>query len=114
MKNSEIKENSFIMIEFENGKKEPYFVDRKGPGSVSGATMLLGHTLSDLIKNPTLFPCSKNGGTDRYYIANEKVTGKDSRVKDYHNLSKEEKRDCLNKLKPVTQLAPLLKILSAN
>jgi hypothetical protein len=108
---SEIKENSFIMIEFEDGTKEPYFVDQKRKGGISGATMLLGHKLSELISNPKLYPCSRTGGTDRFYIANEETKGQHEGVIGYRPLEQEEKNEWQEKLKLVKKLFPLKQAL---
>ncbi len=108
---SEISENSFVMIEFEDGSKEPYYVDQKKTGAVTGATMLLGHKLSAFIKNPRLYPCSRTGGTDRFYISNEETEGHHEGVIGYRYLSQEEKTEWQEKLKLVEKLLPLYQAL---
>lgn len=111
---SEINEGSFIMIEFEDGKKEPYFVDQKRTGGITGATMLLGHKLSEFISNPALYPCSCTGGTDRFYIANEETKGQHEGVIGYRKLEQEEKDEWQEKLKLVKKLFPLHQALLAS
>lgn len=110
---SEIHENSIIMIEFENGKNEPYFVDQKNIGAITGATMLLGYTLSYLIERPHLYPypCTRNGSGDRFYIANENKKGHMEGVNGYRKLTQKEKNKWLKKLKSVTGLSELQKVL---
>ena len=109
---SEINENSFVIIEFEDGKKEPYFVDQKRKGGISGATMLLGHKLSELIEKPKLYPCSRTGGSDRFYIANEEVNGHHEGVLGYRKLRQEEKDEWLKKIKAIQRLASLERVLT--
>ena len=111
---SEINEGSFIMIEFEDGTKEPYFVDQKRTGGITGATMLLGHKLSEFIRNPALYPCSRMGGTDRFYIANEKTKGQHEGVIGYRKLEQKEKEEWQEKLGWVKKLFPLYQALVAS
>lgn len=101
LNHNEIKENSFVMIEFTNGTKEPYFVDRKRKGAITKATMLLGHQLSELIRNPKLYPCSLTGGTERFYIANEDTAGHHKGVLGYRKLNKEEKSKGQEQIKTI-------------
>jgi hypothetical protein len=114
LKYSEIFENSFIMIEFEDGTKEPYFVDQIRKGRISGVTMLLGHKLSELISNPKLYPCSRTGGTDRFYIPNEETEGHHEGVLGYRQLEQKEKNEWQEKLKLVRKLFPLYQALLAS
>jgi len=104
----EIEPKSIIVIEFETGESVPYFVNQKHKGNVSGATMLLGHTLLDLIKNPNLYPCSTTGGADRYYIANEERAGHHEGVAGYRRFNDEEKDEWVKKIKLIDSLSPLL------
>ncbi len=107
LKHSEINENSFIMIEFEDGISEPYFVDQKRTGGITGATMLLGHKLSELIQKPKLYPCSRTGSTDLFYIANEEAQGQHKGVLGYRKLNEEEKNEWKQKIKNIKGLSPL-------
>jgi len=109
---NEIKEKSIIIIDLLDGSSILYYVDQKRKGEISGATMLLGHKLSDLLQNPSLYPCSVIGGTDRYYIANEETNGSDTRVKGYRRLEAKETNDCMAKIKSARHLAALFKVLS--
>jgi hypothetical protein len=111
--NLEISEQSFVMIDFEDGLTEPYFVAFKKDGTISGATMLLGRKLSDLINNPKLYPCSL-GETDRFYIENEKVKGKNRGVVGYRKMKQNEKEEWLTKIKKIERLSSLFQILSDN
>ncbi len=112
LKHSEISENSFVMIEFEDGAKEPYFVDQKRTGGITGATMLLGHKLSELIQNPKLYPCSRTGSTDRFYIANEEVQGQHKGVLGYRKLNEKEKNEWQVKIKAIKSLSPLEQVFN--
>ena len=111
---NEIKENSIIVIDFESGTSSPYFVSQISIGAVTGATMLLGYGLSRLIVRPDLYPCSKTGGTDRYYIANKNTKGgSNEEVNGYRRLQKEERNEWIEKIKLADErLHPLIEILS--
>ncbi|MFA6251541.1 MAG: hypothetical protein WC603_02870 [Candidatus Paceibacterota bacterium] len=111
---SEIDENSIILIEFEDGRKEPYFVKQKEVGSITGATMLLGFKLVDLLENSKIpYPVS-DVWTDRLYISNEKVKGKHVGIKGYRKLNPEEKTEWTVKLQRSERLKPLLEVISKN
>ncbi|MCX6757873.1 MAG: hypothetical protein NTZ44_03285 [Candidatus Nomurabacteria bacterium] len=111
-----IKPNSFIMIEFEDGTKEPYFVNRKGVGCITEATMLLGRRLTDLVADPSLFkPLNKTSDRvwcpERFYIENKKRTGKHTGVNGYRKLRKSEKKQLARKVRLIPELKVLAKVI---
>lgn len=83
---NEIQEESIIAIDLVAGDSIFYYVHRKREGNVSGATLLLGYKISELLQSPNLYPCFTTGTTDRYYVGNEGFTGRDRRVKGYRQL----------------------------
>ena len=97
LKESEIKENSIIMIEFINGDCKMFYVNSKRTGNVTGATMLLGYLLEELIEGAknngpdSVWPIVDKGQVDRYYIENENKKGSDERVREYRALTEIEK-----------------------
>lgn len=107
LKESEILENSIIVIDYEDGGSKPYYVNTKGLGNVTGATMLLGYLIDDLVSNVKAYGLSKvwpivnRGQTDRYYIENEKTKGGDNRVKNYRFPTEEEKSEIKELLQSV-------------
>lgn len=91
---SQIKENSFIMIELETGEKKPYLVFKKRIGSITGAMMLLGYPSEELLKKADqLLPFKDRGVSDRYYIAVGDNPGRDKRVLGYRHLTKDEAKE---------------------
>jgi len=97
----EIAEKSVIMIEFNDGTTRPYYVDVKRAGGITGATMLLGHLIEDIIKDSKLWPITTNGSSDRYYIKNTgHVNVVDTRVQGYRQLTPGEKVKWCEKIPP--------------
>jgi len=91
---SQIKENSFIMIELKTGEKKPYLVFKKRTGNITGAIMLLGYLSEELLKKANqLLPFEDRGVSDRYYIAAEGKPGTDKRVLGYRHLTKDEAKE---------------------
>lgn len=107
LRESEIPEKSIIIIEYEEGECKPYYVNAKRTGGITGATMLLGYLVEDLvskIKNYGLgncWPIVDKGQTDRYYIENEKTKGGDNRVKNYRFPTEQEKSEIKKLLQSV-------------
>lgn len=89
LEESRILENSIIIIEYKDGTCKPYYVSTKWIGAITGATMLLGYLIDDLVSNvksyglKKLWPITK-GHTDCYCIG-------DKRVKNYRFPNEEEK-----------------------
>ncbi len=108
LKHLEINSNSVIVIDFEDGKQEPYFINRKSVGNVTGATMLLGRKLNEIVLNPSLYPNSE----DRFYIENEEVKGKNEGVKGYRRLIESEKKEWIEKISKIEHLKDLKEIIS--
>lgn len=108
---TELKPNSIIMIENIDGSTDPYFVHNIKIGSISQATMILGHKLAKLIKHPGLYPCSRIGLIDKFYIPNGNVRKQNEGVKGYRFLNKIEMNEWQNKIKPIVKLEPLQKLL---
>lgn len=109
---TEIRKESIVMIEFENGRKEPYYITNIGPGTITKATMLIGHLISPMFKIPEyLFKESGYPDQNRFYIQNDDVKGKDKEVKGYRLLTKEEKDDLRLKIKDEKHFQILLPLL---
>lgn len=106
LKHSEITENSIIVIDYENGKSEPYFVAFKRTGGITRGTMLLGQTLDNIVLRPQLFPFKHPGGdVARFYAASdEHPDGGHKGVIGYRNLNQQEKEEWVSKLQGVNLL----------
>lgn len=93
----EIKGNSIIMIEFVSGESKMFYVHTKRTSNITGATMLLGYLLEDMVESAqklgpeSVWPIIDKGQTDRYYIENENKKGNDERVKEYRAITGVEK-----------------------
>jgi hypothetical protein len=85
LKETQIRENSFIMIEFENGEKRPFFVFKKKLGPVSKAIMILG------LEGSLTAPLIPGWAFNLHYIATDGEDGKEKKVSGYRPLRKIEK-----------------------
>ncbi len=108
----QIAENSIVVIDHEDGKQTPYFISKKGTGTISKATLLIGWKLVDLISDPK--PFVKKINTERYYIGNKETKGHHKGVKGYRFLTLEEKTDLIIKVQRIDSLQKIFELLSKN
>lgn len=108
----QIPENSIVVIDHEDGKQTPYFVSKKGTGTITSATMLIGWSINNLISDPKIF--TKKICTERYYIQNKEIKGHEKGVKGYRAISLEEKVPLILKLERRTELYEILQTLLKN
>lgn len=112
---TEIEEKSFIMIDFEDGKNIPYYVKKKAVGSLTKATMLIGHEFVELLELVVLENGLKHIHSvfgDRYYIENDETKGHNRNVLGYRLLSDIEKKDLEGKIIEIKELEFLLPLLA--
>ena len=105
----QITENSIVVIDHEDGKQTPYFIYKKGKGTISKATLLIGWKLVDLISDPK--PFVKKTNTERYYIGNKEAKGHNKNVTGYRSLKNEERVDLVLKIRNINELHEILDLL---
>jgi hypothetical protein len=108
LKEVEIKEQSVIVIEFENGSKAPYFVGRK-LGFEKDKMELLGIRLEQIVSCPEMFDNFKE--SDRFCIAMVGKKACNKGVKGYLPLNDEERKTWQGKVEGQPLFDDLMKAL---
>lgn len=89
---SQIKEDSFIMIEFRDGKKMSFLVCKKKVINFSSAIILLGFLSEELLKKCDYFlPFSESKVSNQGHMTLDGAPRKDSQVCGYRVLNEQEK-----------------------
>ncbi|MFA4942248.1 MAG: hypothetical protein WC564_01255 [Patescibacteria group bacterium] len=106
---NEIKENSVIVIDFKNGQSEPFFVNDRHVGA-NNQVIVLGEKISDIIKDPSRYPCQLSQ-LERFYFQD----GGSGRLQDgiigCRALEEAEKEKWVSELRQIIGLEPLVEII---
>lgn len=92
-----------IVAVMKNGEKKPYYVKKIAKGGMTGATMLLGEYLEDIVNTPAKILNLDPESTlhERLYIQNEKEKGKDKDIQHYQEFLPEDMEIWKQKFHPI-------------
>jgi|GEM_PF-2690856 len=121
LKYSDFKENSVIMIDFENHTKELFFIAQVKLGLFTKPSRikLYGRKLNNIVEDPLIFDCSPNKideqkqtALDLFLSGNiENPFATPEGVRGYRNLTLKEKEEWLKKISHISHLAEITNIL---
>ena len=110
LKNEEVEKGLVVMIDFDNGDSDPYYVSSIELGESLNSIVYRGESLSFLLKVPNIFSIETNKISDRRHGTGE-PNRKNAELKGYRKMTESEKKLWKDKIANIPPLKELINII---